>query len=319
MQLLTYDELRPEMQPTLALTHIGAFGDPFRPRPMKVYRRADVFAPYVGVFAVEGGEVVGQTYVLRFPYRFPDGPGTIGGIAAVSTRADRSRRGLARRILTEVHRREREDGIGHVALWTNRSWGAHRLYEQLGYRDIHHLTTAVRWVGDAGPHRSRRTVRRARATDVDAIAELHAAVTDGRLGFTPRPPRTLRADFTVEGKDFLRPLWVVAHGRKLLGYAHIQVTPARARCGELIARTAPAVEALVGHVGRLAKGKWAEFYQSAATDPATLLRRQGYTPLGRSWFVLMGASLKGPAEARALIRAFGTNDPRWVCMVGDRF
>lgn len=53
MQLLTYDDLKAEMEPTLALTHMGAFGDPILRRHLKVYRNGGIFAEYVGVFAVE--------------------------------------------------------------------------------------------------------------------------------------------------------------------------------------------------------------------------------------------------------------------------
>jgi GNAT superfamily N-acetyltransferase len=319
VQLLTYDELRPEMAPTLALTHMGSFGDPPLPRDNQLYRRAGILAPYGGVFAVEGAQVVGQTYVLRFPFRFPDGPGTMGGIAAVTTRADRGGRGVARRVLEEVHRREREDGVDRVALWTNRSWAAHRLYEKLGYRDIYHPPVAARWLGTRANPPAKRTVRRARPGDLAAMEELHTRVTADRWGFTPRPARWLRVEAKVVGKTYLAPFWVVLERGRLVGYAQIHVAASRAYCGELIAATSAAGETLRRHVERLAKGKWAVFDRTVATDRRALLRRLGYAEVGRAWYVLMGATPRAPKDVRTTTRTFGADDPRWCSMSCDRF
>ena len=133
MRVLPYDELSPPMHRDRALLHLSAFGGVFLSREIALMRRKlPTFSDYVGLFAVEGARVLGQLYVLRLPYEFSDGPGTISGIAGVATRPDVGRTGIARRLLTEAHRRERRAGQRYCSLWTNRSWGAHALYESLG-------------------------------------------------------------------------------------------------------------------------------------------------------------------------------------------
>ena len=163
-------------------------------------RRTSVFADYFGIFAVDAGTVVGQTFVLRIPYTFPHGTESISGIAGVATRLDHARTGVARRILEEVHRREREAGIGYSTLWTNRSWGAHRLYEKLRVRDVYAPPGAV-GVPPARSPRPGRTVRPGHRSDLEAIEELHSRYTEGRWGFTQRPPNFARSPLRREISD----------------------------------------------------------------------------------------------------------------------
>ncbi len=145
MKLVGFDELPDSYDSDRALVQLAAFGGFLNRRRIDLWRRrTSVFADYFGIFAVDAGTVVGQTFVLRIPYTFPHGTESISGIAGVATRLDHARTGVARRILEEVHRREREAGIGYSTLWTNRSWGAHRLYEKLGYRDVYAPPGAVR-------------------------------------------------------------------------------------------------------------------------------------------------------------------------------
>ena len=156
MKLLTFDELSDRQHTDRSLVQAAAFGGAFDRRRVEIWRRrTKVLADYVGIFAVDRGTVVGHAFVERIPYAFPGGTETITGIASVATRSDRARAGVARLVLEEIHRREREAGIRHAALWTNQSWGAHRLYEKLGYRDIHVPVLAVR----ASPGPARRPGR----------------------------------------------------------------------------------------------------------------------------------------------------------------
>jgi GNAT superfamily N-acetyltransferase len=320
MRLLTYDELPPDVAPTLALTQSSAFGGPFLPRQLRRYRRGRVFAPYVGVFAVEDGGVIGQTYCLRFPFTFPDGLATVGGIAAVATRPDQTGRGIARRILEEVHRHEREDGVERVALWTNRSWGAHRIYERLGYRDVHHPAFALRWFETAPPPLRGVTVRRARRSDLEALEALHTRATRRRRGFTPRLPGAMVTEADATGAEFLGSVWVAVRDRRPVGYAILQPNAGRVACGELIAETRAAEEALFRQHARLARRRWGILDLSVAADHPERLRREGYTVADRAWFVLMGArSDLSESSTRARVREWGTDDPRWVCYRGDRF
>ena len=182
MRILTYDELAPEMDPDRALIHLSAFGGVYPSRAVGLRRRRLKILPdYVGVFAVEAGRILGQVFVDRLPYAFRDGPGTISGIAAVGTRPDKGRAGIARLLLTEVHRREREAGIDFAALWTNRSWGAHSLYERLGYRDVYSSPWALHGpVGRRGARGRPKGIRQVEsATSRTSMSFMIASVKAG--------------------------------------------------------------------------------------------------------------------------------------------
>ncbi len=303
------------------LVHLSALGGAADRDAVALWRRrSDIFADYVGVFAVEGGRVLGQTLVKRLAYTFPDGTETIGAIASVGTRPDRARRGVARAILTEVHRREREAGIRHVALWTNRSWGAHRLYEQLGYRDIFPVPWALRppRSGPTNRHR-RRGVRPARAADLPELDALHDRLAAGRLGFCRRPIRLLELSAATHEFDPRKEMIVATKDGQLTGYALPQPTASRTVCGEIFAATALARASLVEEIERRAKGAPVAFMLTPALDVARFLTRRGYSALEAGWYVFMGADLRRSWSTRSALARFATRDRRFLCLNGDRF
>lgn len=318
MRFRTLDELTSEQELTRLLTHTSSFESTPR-QHLQALRRQGSLAEYGGVFAVEKGEVVGQTLVFRAPYAFPHGSETLGCIAAVTTRPDHGRSGVAQEVLREVHRREREAGEDHVALWTNLSWGAHRLYEKLGYRDIYLIPRASRLVPPGRRRPLGRYLRPGRKGELDALDELHRETTRERWGFTPRTPHHARTEGRLGYLDPGKDLRVYERGGRIEGYAFRQRRFGRTRCPELIASTSRAREALVDDLERSAPGGLMTFDLSAATDSAVLLRRRGYRFMRGSWYRLLGASLRRPLSSKEAVREFGTSDPRFVCHIGDQF
>src|SRR3989442_1138551 len=75
-------------------------------------------ADYVGLYAVEDGEAQSMVRVLRIPFSTTEGRETVSAVQGVVTRRDRSRRGLARRLLGEVHHSEKAAGSRISLLWT---------------------------------------------------------------------------------------------------------------------------------------------------------------------------------------------------------
>src|SRR5271155_5205513 len=233
MKLLTYDELPESTDSGRAMVHVAAFGGFPSRRAIATWRRqSSRLAEYVGVFAVDRGEVIGQAWVERFPYTFPSGMEIISGIAGVATRRDRARSGVARRILEDIHRRERESGISHSTLWTNGSWGAHRLYEELGYRDIYQPPFAAR-VGPSVPRPPRGSrIRAGRLSDLDAIEEVHARFAADRWGFATRERGLSRLFVRVGDFQPRKQLLVASANGRVSGYAVVESTPFRTICGE---------------------------------------------------------------------------------------
>lgn len=321
MRLRAYDELPKDHETDRALLHLAAFGGTFSRAAIEERQRSGGIAEYVGIFAVEGLRVVGQTYVLRMPYTFPFGTETVTGIAAVAVRPDRARGGVARRILEEIHRREREDGVRFSTLWTNPSWGAHRLYEKLGYRDIHHPPWAVRGAPPPRPRRRRSTgVRPARRTDLDALDRFHDASTAGRLGYVRRNPRVLSTLARIGALNPSTDLLVATERGRVVGYSENRRSARHARCAELLAGSAVVRDRLVSEVERRAyPGAAIAFQGTFVADSAAEFRRRGYAVLPSSWFRLMGARFGRSWSEGEAVRQFGTSDRRFVCLNGDRF
>ncbi len=321
MRVVTYDELTPEMETDRALIHLSAFGGVYPSRTVDIERRQlNTLADYVGVFAVEGGHVLGQVFVQRIPYAFRDLRGTLSGIAAVGTRPDQGRTGIARRLLTEVHRREREAGMEFAALWTNRSWGAHALYEQLGYRDVYASPWVVRLSGKPSGRRGQAPgIRPGRSSDIPEIDDLHDRRYAGRYGYCRRPRGVGQVLVRL---GYLHPsqnLLVARRGRELVGYAHIDPNPWRVICGELVGGSAAVRQALVHEVNRVAGERRAVFQHTLLSESPEIFRGRGYASVPTGWYGMMGLDLAREWTTREAIDRFATADPRFVCLAGDRF
>jgi GNAT superfamily N-acetyltransferase len=321
MRFLTYDELAPDMDLDRTLIHLAAFFGTFPRRSVELWRRrSKAYSDYVAVFAEEKGRVLGQVFVLRIPYTFPGGTEIIGGIAAVGTRPDRGRSGVARAVLSEVHRRERESGIRYTALWTNRSWGAHGLYEKLGYRDVY----SSPWVVHGGIPTRRKgarsfLLRAARREDLLDIERFHAQQTEGRLGFSPRAVGFLRTAAAAGELDPVKELIVARRAGRLVGYVHLEQNAFRTFSGELVATTRAIRRELISAVGHAAKGLPFAFQHTPVTDDPDLFAGGGFATSPRGWYGLMGHDLQGAWSPREALRQFATEDPRFSCMSGDRF
>jgi hypothetical protein len=262
--------------------------------------------------------LLGQTFVFRIPYTFLSGTEMVSGIAAVGTRPDRRRAGVARGILTEIHRREKEAGIRFSTLWTNRSWGAHGLYEQLGYRDVYSSPWAVHAPLQVSSQRP-RGVQSSRRSDLADLERLHSRRAEGRLGFLREPNGYLTAAVAAGELDPGKELVVVRSGGRLRGYAHVDITPYRAICGELVAASVAARRSLVSEVQRRAKRRPFAFQHTPVTDAPELFRGNGFSTVPTGWYVLMANSLGRTWTPRAALSEFATNDRRFLCMSGDRF
>jgi GNAT superfamily N-acetyltransferase len=322
LRIYTFDEVPAELEDERLLVHLAALGGSLGRDRVEIWqRRTRALAEYVGLFAIEGGHVLGQTLVRRMTYTFGDGPAPVSGIASVGVRPDHARRGVARRLLEEAHRREREAGQRDIFLWTNGSWGAHRLYESLGYRDLYPAPWAALVPrGTVRPRRpGRLRVRPARSTELARIEALRERWSAARTGFTPRPRGSFAASAEAREIDPEHEILVAEARGALEGYAHARGDAHRILCGELVALDPSADSALLARLETVAGRRVLAFRNSVVDEQRRELDRRGYARLSTGWWTLMGTPLERTLGARAARRRYGADDPRFLCHSGDQF
>src|SRR5579871_6345041 len=158
MQILEWGDLTEDQRAEAALIDwsdwngpalVGLLHDPWlHGRP---------YQGYTSLVAVEGGRVLARVGTVRVSFRDRSGADPVLGVADVITDPRRLREGLATRLMEEVHRRARSDGLRASFLGTRVSWGAHRAYEKLGYRDVYSPPRSLR-SAPRGPGRCAQVV-----------------------------------------------------------------------------------------------------------------------------------------------------------------
>jgi len=277
-------------------------------------------AEYYAVYAVEDGRILSQVEVVRPRFTSDAGSEVVCGVAGVATRPDAVRRGLAGRLIREVHRREAALGQRWSFLWTHRSWGAHTLYERLGYRDVYSPPSAFR---PLGLRRIRRfpsgyewvTVTR---RDLPTLERVFLRSTQGRLGFVSRPPGLLSAR--------VRMGWRVPENHRVLyrrgaavGYAHLTFSPWHVGANEVLVDSP---EHLVPMIDALESTEPERSFSLGSTtfvrDAQEELERRGYVIYPFAHVTLMARPLtreRRPGEDPARVCA----DPRFSCHRADAF
>ena len=126
MRILTHDEISNTFDEQVQLLQLGAGWGIFDFEHVAMARKIGYQTQdYFAVYAVEDKEVLAKVEVMHIEVETTEGPETISGIGGVVTRRDKSRMGLARQLLQDVHRREEAAGIKHSLLWTGRNNKAH--------------------------------------------------------------------------------------------------------------------------------------------------------------------------------------------------
>jgi GNAT superfamily N-acetyltransferase len=319
LKIVAYDDLPRRLERHRGLLQLSGFQLAWTRRIIDLYRReTDLLSDYVGLYAIEANDILGQLLVFRMPYTFPTGGGTVSGISFVVTRPDAGRRGIARSLLAEAHRREHSAGIRHVTLWTSRAWAAHRIYEKLGYRDLYE----VRW---AFRERSRKLVlppgyrvRAGARGDLRRLERFHSQVASGRWGFVPRTKALFQTDSRAHELE-LGNLRLLTHQGRLSGYALCETVPGGVTCGELLGATSRDEEVLIHAVEREAGGGFSAFAFTPLTQRARWFAQRGYAISPGAYQVWMGMTLGRSMSEESARREFGSNDRRFLCLSQDRF
>ncbi len=320
MRVLEYSELTPDQRRRAAGTELSD-GEPpsLCERINRLRLRGAPYLGYVSFHAVDRGVPVARLGSTRVTFVPAAGdPEKVLGITDVITRSDALRRHFATRLMETAHERARSEGIRWAFLWTHRAWGAHRLYERLGYRDVYSPDLVTRRVSER-PRPGRRAVRLriGRRGDGVRLERLLEEASERRVGFSRRSRGWFAAAIRMGWRTPRSFRLVYADGRPV-GYALVNLDRHDLVSREIVLpapeHQGPFLEALE----ELARGRWigirlTTFVREAARE----LARRGYDRVPYDHAVLMAAPLRavGRSEWRSLARTFA--DPRFALHLGD--
>lgn len=326
MKTKTWPELSPQERQSLPALYVLDGGDTWDDEFLReIHRGPTAFVPYHAVYAVEGGEVLATVQVIRFPFAVRPAGRVLpaSGLDYVVTRPDHLRKGLATRLIREVHRREIAAGRRWIFLWTRRSWGAHRAYEKLGYRDVYTPPYALRRVpsAPAPPAPSGYRLRKAKVRDAGLLESILDGCSRGRLGFVPRYRGSFRTRFRLRW-CLPQDVRVLLHRGRPVGYVHATRSLRALHVHEAVVPPAHA-QAMLTALERSARGRWLVIGRTNfVVDQRELLRARGYRSYPGTHATLMARPLRRSKEKaapgwRELRGTF--SDPRFSLHAGDCF
>lgn len=318
MRIVSFDELSEEWEPKAQLldASVGWFPTDFR-RMKEARRMGYPAADYFGVYAVEGDEVQSAVRVLRIPYTLDSGSTeTVSAICGVVTRREWSRRGLARALLGEVHRREATVGKKFCILWMGFWNFSHALYNSIGYVDVYTPRLAMRRCDGPKSEGQKYKLRTIKKSEATTIEKLHAESTKGRVGFTPRPKSVLPPLFKL---GFVKPdaFRLILSDGEPVGYLQMQKGRGWVKSDEVVLTE----RADLGEVASLLQCEavpgWLLLQGTFVRDASVLLSKLGYSFTDYAYYGLMARPLEG--VHKDLKRELGTVNRLFTCHFLDYF
>lgn len=278
-------------------------------------------ASYLGLVAVEGDEVLAQVMIGHYRLTTSRGTEEISGIENVVVRPDALHRGLCTALLTEAHRRESAAGHRWAMLWTQRSWGAHRLYERLGYRDIYSPPTAVRPPGERRAPRLPKgfRLREARGRDGRLLTSLRRRSTRGRWGFRDRFSRAFPARFALGWRN-AKDHHLLLYGGAAVGYFAGEENARGVEVNEALVLRPEFIPALLDGMQARARGRWLELgCTTFVADAQEQLEDRGFSLAPSCHKALMARALPAPTDRSVAELRRTAASPRFSCHRGDMF
>ena len=232
MKILEYDDVDPFDVLDLNLLCLRYA---LTPELARQTRRLDTRAsPFLAIYAVDNGRVVGQTGVFRLPMMTAAGPEDVGGIWAMCTHPAYGRRGIGSLLLTEAHNRMRQTGLRFAALGTSRHWVAHPFYQKHGYQNIAHFAAALAPRSILQDIDSGLSAVKATVAALPEADTLFRQVAMGKSGFARRHDDFLPNMVAIGDDVRLEDLRLLYQGRDLIGYAAVQPSQALFKVNDIL-------------------------------------------------------------------------------------
>lgn len=309
MRILALDQLPERLLAQIASLPALDGDPPMGIDQIRAVRRIGLpFSDYYAVYAVEEEQLLARVETSWYTFTGPGGPQTVAAVCDVLTQPTAGRRGFATALLEEVHRREAALGREWSFLWTHRTWGSHRLYERLGYRDVYSPPVALRALPRPeslrDPDPERWVVPR--KAEAKLLEELLAQATQGRQGFVPRFPGSYRARFRL-GWRSPRNFRILRDGSQSVGFAQLAAThPTSVVVNEVVVTGPQHLGSMLDALEAEAAGQWLMFETTTfVADAAPLLKARGYDLYPASHRTMMAKPLGDGPRVLA--------DPAAVC------
>jgi GNAT superfamily N-acetyltransferase len=304
MKIMEYKEVDPTQ--VLHLTML-ALGFPLTPEHAAHILQTDP-RPFscLAVDAVEDDQVLGQVGIFRLPMISTEGREDVGGVWAVATHPQHAGRGVASRLLNEVHARMRAAGLRFSTLGTHRHGVAHKLYRQHGYVDMQVWATAfASWEMAHQP--TRLHAQPAGQEGFEFVEAIFEKAANDYLGFAWRHTPFIR----MRDKVGLDDIWILWKNKQPVGYAIIQTDKSILNVNYLLLQAGiDATEA----VAAVAAEKKASFVQVKISRPVDMssLQRAGDRIAHPDWEAFMVKPLVDSLTVGDARRLFGIGTDRFL-------
>ncbi len=321
MEILSLPDLGPEHEVSIAVLRANAFSDLDGTALLrKKIAQGIPYAPYGGLYAVQGDEVVSMIEVPRLRFTRPRGIELMGGLAYVCTLPRVARQGLAGALIQEFFRREESAGIRRVFLWTGRHLVAHSLYVRLGFVDVFETPVFSREVGEPSPMPSGYASRPAEQGDLAPLERLRAEAFARSVGFVERFPGFLRS-WVGSGLVTLPEILVLERGGERAGYALLREAwpPGARQCFEMVVSSPEDRSPLLAAVEARSRHAWLSLLANPRAGWSALLASAGYRGSEDRWGVLMAKDLRRPKSVAELREELGCDRPDFVAQQLDTF
>jgi GNAT superfamily N-acetyltransferase len=303
MEIVEYDDIdsvKAMYVPLLALDF------PMTPERVAQIRQTDPRPfPFLGLYAVEDGQVLGQVGVFKLPMVSIAGREEVGGVWAVSTHPQHAGRGIAAFLLDQAHERMRQAGLRFSTLGTDRYRLAYKLYRRLGYHETSVFGTALaRW--DIAHRPTRLRAEPPGPGGHDWIESIYGDIAEGYLGFAWR-----HMPFAPLRRVKLSELWVLREHTRTVGYAIAQVQGALLDISNIALRQGIDIVEAVAALTAVLKSDYVQVKASRPVEMANL-QRAGYHVAHPNWSSFMIKPLVAEVTFEYAVRLFGLGTDRFL-------
>lgn len=236
----------------------------------------------IGFAAVESQHLVGFVGVLTLATRTLDGSEErAGGIWAVATHPEHTRRGIATALMQTAHQYFREDGFRFSFLNTGRTSVAYSFYQKLGYQETLAYPSAYKIFSK--PKLAEKAERKTKP-DWKRILQIHQHATKDRTGFVVR---NLQYMITLGTNKTIQPEKTIQTDN---GYALLKENEGNLHVKEINALTKEEIYRLIEEIEK--KGTKTIVDRTVLNSQTlNIYRSCGYMILKESYEVLMDKPL----------------------------